>query len=479
MTYFDSAITTPRLVLLGLTLVIAFGFEFVNGFHDTANAVATVIYTRSLKPWYAVIWSGICNFTGVYLGGIAVAMGIIKLLPADLLAQGGSGAGLAMVLALLVAAIAWNLGTWYFGLPASSSHTLIGAIVGVGLASSLLPGHKFGSGVNWGKVQETGVALLISPLFGMTLAALLLLLLRAVIRNKVVHAPADPNATPPWWVRLVLICTCSGVSFAHGSNDGQKGVGLVMLILIGVLPADYALNTKYDPSVSIAAATEIAQLATDAYGPAENVSADLTALRHSLTGKHSAKEIPAPERFEIRTRIMKIDGNLTALEKGQPKALSKEAAAKMKKARAKLRDLTDYAPSWVLVGIALALGIGTMIGWKRIVVTVGEKIGKTHMSYAQGAAAELVAASTIGVSAGLGLPVSTTHVLSSGIAGTMLAQKSGLQKSTVRNIALAWVFTLPVAMLLSGVLFLVFRSILPSAPPPPVAAVVAIDPSSP
>ena len=227
MTYFDSGIGVGRVVLLVAVIAIALGFEFVNGFHDTANAVATVIYTRTLRPWYAVIWSGFCNFCGVYLGGIAVAMSIIKLLPVELLASSGSGAGLAMVLALLIAAIAWNLGTWYFGLPASSSHTLIGAIVGVGLANSLGAGHVFGSGINWHKVQEVGLSLVVSPIFGMALAGLLLVALKKVLVSKVLHEPADPEKVPPWWVRVVLVGTCSGVSFAHGSNDGQKGVGLV------------------------------------------------------------------------------------------------------------------------------------------------------------------------------------------------------------------------------------------------------------
>jgi PiT family inorganic phosphate transporter len=484
VTYFDSAIGSGRLALLIVTLLVAFGFEFVNGFHDTANAVATVIYTRTLRPWHAVIWSGLCNFLGVYLGGIAVAMSIIKLLPVELLASSGSGAGLAMVLALLVAAILWNLGTWYFGLPASSSHTLIGAIVGVGLASSLAPGRVFGTGVNWHKVQEIGISLVVSPIFGMALAALLLLGARRLLASRLLHEPADPDRTPPWWVRLLLVGTCSGVSFAHGSNDGQKGVGLVMLILIGILPADYALNTRYDAAQidsAIAVADHIEKTTRIAYSdaeppvlaanapvpvpdePAAKVVLDLAALRAKLAGKKTLREVPTDERWDLRAQVLRIDANLSLLEKTQPKALSKEQGAVMKADRLALRGLVDYAPSWVLVLVALALGIGTMIGWKRIVVTVGEKIGKTHMSYAQGAAAELVAASTIGVSASLGLPVSTTHVLSSGIAGTMLAQRSGLQKSTVRNIALAWILTLPASMVLAAVLFMAFRSLIPDA----------------
>jgi PiT family inorganic phosphate transporter len=474
----DTNISGGGLTLLVVALLIVFGFEFVNGFHDTANAVATVIYTRSLKPWLAVVWSGLCNFLGVTLGGIAVAMSIIKLLPVELLTSSGSGAALAMVLALLTAAILWNLGTWYFGLPASSSHTLIGAIVGVGLASSLLPGHHFGGGVNWKKVQEVGMSLVLSPIFGLTAAALLLLILKRVFKSKSLHEPVK-DAAPPLGVRATLIATCTGVSFAHGSNDGQKGVGLVMLILIGLLPADYALNTKFEAphfKDQVALTMDMERAVRDTYGgagmlasngalPAETleskVIADLVGVRRAFDGKSSVRDIPAAERWEVRARILRIDANLGTLEKDRGERVGKSKIEILRKQRSELRGAVDYAPRWVLLGVAIALGIGTMIGWKRIVVTVGEKIGKTHLTYSQGASAEIVAAATIGLAGGLGLPVSTTHVLSSGIAGTMVAHRSGLQASTVRNIALAWLLTLPVAMLLSGVLFLLFHAILP------------------
>ena len=485
MHYFDTPIGTAQLVLLVVALFIACAFEFVNGFHDTANAVATVIYTRSLRPWAAVILSGSLNLLGVYLGGIAVAMSIMKLLPVELLTASGAGAGLAMVLALLVAAILWNLGTWWLGLPASSSHTLIGAIVGVGLANSMMPGHSFGDGVNWHKVQEMGISLLISPIFGLAVAGGLLLLARKLLfRSPALHQPADPNKTPPGWIRAILIFTCSGVSFAHGSNDGQKGVGLIMLILIGLLPADYALNaalskTQIDQTVAIAERLETntrnafggesPRLASNAdvaipKTPAGDVMSELGEIRAGLNGRASVHDIPADARFDLRTRIINVDTKLTGMLKNAGGKLSAADIASLDKDRAELRSSIDYAPAWVIGLIAISLGIGTMIGWKRIVVTVGEKIGKTHLTYAQGASAEIVAAATIGLSGKLGLPVSTTHVLSSGIAGTMVAQKSGLQSSTVRNIARAWVLTLPAAMLLGGGLFLLFRRAHPRCP---------------
>lgn len=462
---FDHDLSTGSALLLALCLLIALGFEFVNGFHDTANAVATVIYTNSLKPTRAVILSGLCNFLGVFVGGISVALGIMKLLPVELLVQSGAGIGLAMVLALLLSAILWNLGTWYLGLPASSSHTLIGAILGVGIANSLRPGHAFGDGVNWGKAGEIGLSLVVSPLFGFACAAGLLLLMRrySKLKGLLIAPPKDTPPTPG--VRALLIGTCSGVSFAHGSNDGQKGVGLVMLILIGLVPAGFSLNLAASPgdvNRTMRASQRIEQVLhdhADRAGQAEAARAatELTALRTHLTSRARVSEIPRGERFAARQAILLADKSVDRLLKQGHLGLSASEADELKRLRVDLRCLTDYAPRWVIFCIALALGVGTMFGWRRIVVTVGEKIGKAHLTYAQGASAELVAMSTIGFASVSGLPVSTTHVLSSGIAGTMVANGSGLQKTTVRNIALAWLLTLPATVALSGVLFTLLR----------------------
>jgi phosphate/sulfate permease len=467
--FLEEGLSSGSIALLFLCLAIAFGFEFANGFHDTANAVATVIYTHTLKPRVAVVISGICNFTGVFLGGITVALGIMKLLPVELLVSSGAGAGLAMVLALLLSAIIWNVGTWYLGLPASSSHTLIGAIIGVGLANSMLPGHHFGDGVNWGKAEEVGMSLLLSPIVGFSLAALLLLLAKVLFRKyPKLFEPPPKDAPPPLAIRVLLTLTCGGVSFTHGSNDGQKGVGIVMLILMGLVPAGYALN-RGAPSTTLeqtsAASVALTRTLHDHADPAAAAEADkatteLLQVGSHLAGKNAVSDIPKEERFQVRQAILLADKSIDTLVKGKKLTLSPGEGQQLTRDREALRALTDYAPSWVLVAIALSLGVGTMVGWKRIVVTVGEKIGKSHLTYAQGAAAELVAMLTIGLSSKLGLPVSTTHVLSSGIAGTMVAQKSGLQKSTIQNIALAWVLTMPVAMLLSAVLFLVLRAVL-------------------
>src|SRR6202040_2414944 len=188
-------------LLLGLALFIALGFEFVNGFHDTANAVATVIYTHSLPANFAVVWSGTWNLLGVLASSGAVAFGIITLLPVELILQVGSSAGFAMVFALLIAAIIWNLGTWWLGLPSSSSHTLIGSIIGVGIANALSRGLDGTSGVDWSKATEIGYALLLSPLVGFVFSALLLLLLKFVVRNPALYDAPKGNQPPPWWIR--------------------------------------------------------------------------------------------------------------------------------------------------------------------------------------------------------------------------------------------------------------------------------------
>ena len=473
-------------LLLFVALLIALGFEFVNGFHDTANAVATVIYTHSLPAHIAVVWSGFFNFLGVLVSSGAVAFGIISLLPVELILQVGSGAGFAMVFALLIAAIIWNLGTWYLGLPASSSHTLIGSIIGVGVANALAHGQSGTSGVDWGKAIEIGQSLLLSPLVGFGAAALLLLVLKAVVRNADLYKPPEGTQPPPMWIRGLLILTCTGVSFAHGSNDGQKGMGLIMLILIGVLPTAYALNRSLPDSqiaqfhtASMAASEVIAKKAagynvlgnprpavmsyvsqrTINEGTYPSLSVLVRDIATQVEQYGSLAKVPADAVNNTRNDMYLASEAIRFLMKDKENDLSKDEVASLNTYKAALDSSTKFIPTWVKVAVAIALGLGTMIGWKRIVVTVGEKIGKTHLTYGQGAAAEIVAAVTIGAADHYGLPVSTTHVLSSGVAGTMAANGSGLQWSTLRNIAVAWVLTLPAAMLLSAGLYMLFLQV--------------------
>jgi len=569
-------------LLLVFALLIALGFEFVNGFHDTANAVATVIYTHSLDPNIAVVWSGLCNLTGVLLSSGAVAFSIITLLPVELILQVSSGAGFAMVFALLIAAIIWNLSTWWFGLPASSSHTMVGSIIGVGIANQLISAHTGTSGVDWEQATKVFKVLLISPVIGFCAAALLLLLsklfiltkwaksfallfeanykkllwliptiaitgipgayiflwvaplvfglfgtpgmavwqpikyfaawnppfgliatmvlmgivgwylvavfARLVIENADVlfTAPKGSNP-PPWPIRALLIFTCSGVSFAHGSNDGQKGMGLIMLILIGTVPTAYALNHAVTPRdiQAFVAASEPAAAIVNAHvdknailGPDARLEltdylrtkqlqpATMTALRElieDLEGDVKTygdyKSVPAAQQANVRNDMYVVSDTIRLMQKNHNPEFTAAETKGLTTYKATIDKATKFIPTWVKVAVALALGMGTMVGWKRIVVTVGEKIGKEHLTYAQGACAELVAMATISAADNFGLPVSTTHVLSSGVAGTMAANGSGLQIATIRNIAMAWVMTLPAAALLSGSLFWLFRQV--------------------
>ena len=486
MNLLATAYTDPTFItfiFLAIAIGMALGFEFVNGFHDTANAVATVIYTHTLKPTPAVIWSGIWNLVGVLTSSGAVAFGIVALLPVELVLNVGSAAGLAMVFSLLISAIIWNLGTWWLGLPASSSHTLIGSIIGVGLANSLMgPSHSITDGVNWSKAQEVGLGLILSPLVGFAAAALLLILLKVLVRNPELYKAPVGKTAPPLWIRAILMLTCTGVSFAHGSNDGQKGMGLIVLILVGILPGTYALKMSADNSTISGIATEAAALsivfkqeagttsvdsvkATEILAdfikprgtPSPEVFAALATtcdeISSQLKNAETFQALPPSERSDIRTQLYLISKTIGKLDKSGK--LDMDASVrKNEQALARHADqLTNYIPDWVKYAVALALGLGTMIGYKRIVKTVGEKIGKDHLTYAQGASAEAVAMSTIMVADHFGLPISTTHVLSSGIAGTMAANNSGLQMATVRNILLAWVLTLPVCIFLGAALF--------------------------
>jgi PiT family inorganic phosphate transporter len=476
--------------LLGVALLIALGFEFVNGFHDTANAVATVIYTHSLPAQVAVVWSGAFNLLGVLTSSGAVAFTIVSLLPVELILQVGSSAGFAMIFALLIAAIIWNLGTWSLGIPASSSHTLVGSIIGVGLANQLMDTTGNGtSGVDWAQAMGVFKTLLVSPIFGFVLAGILVVILKNITNriaksNHLFDTP-DPKNPPPKAIRGLLILTCTLVSFFHGSNDGQKGMGLIMLILIGALPTAYALNrTMSDADAPAFIATmQTAQTAYEAHGgpalpPAQAKARVTEALRsrdfsdksiyagmaglaadiaNQVKASGTVRNIPAAAVQNVRNDMYLADEGARLMPKTDFTADQQKAVASMKSA---LDMGTKFIPTWVKVAVAIALGMGTMVGWKRIVVTVGEKIGKTHLTYGQGASAELVAAATIAAADMYGLPVSTTHVLSSGIAGTMAANGSGLQWGTLRSIALAWVLTLPTAMILAGGLFWAFRTFL-------------------
>jgi low-affinity inorganic phosphate transporter len=456
------------LILFILCLVAIFFFEFINGFHDTANAVATVIYTNTLKPQYAVILSGSLNFLGVMLGGVGVAMSIVDLLPMEAFVGVDIGLSVSVIFAVLISAIIWNLGTWYFGIPCSSSHTLVGSIIGAVMAFSIdLAGNI--NNVPWAKAKDIGFSLLISPFVGFCLAFLMVLLLKKRYKKTRLFEKPDPQNPPPFWIRLILILTCSGVSYAHGSNDGQKGVGLTLLALICFVPGYFAINQDQDLS-QIMPIVQPIKIELQKVNPNKLQEG---AIEQYFTANHAASEIinifqkdsavkSAKDRFQLRIHLAKLDKSMKKMFETYPATFTSDQTKLFKEDIKELKPFYEYAPKWVILMISLALGIGTMIGWKRIVVTIGQKIGKEHLTYAQGASSELIAASTIGLSTLMKLPVSTTHILSSGIAGTMVASKGmkNLQRKTIQNIALAWVLTLPVCIFLGFSLFYLFKLII-------------------
>ena len=502
----DLSTTHPSTIfpymLLGLALLIALGFEFVNGFHDTANAVASVIYTHSLDPHVAVVWSGIWNFIGVLTSSGAVAFAIISLLPIELILKVSRGSGFSMVFALLVSAILWNLLTWARGLPASSSHTMIGSILGVAIANQLMHPGSITSGIDWSQVTKIAKALFFSPIVGFTGAFILLWIMKRVITDPELYQSPENDQPPPFWIRCLLICTCGGVSYAHGSNDGQKGMGLIMLILVGTVPTAYALNHTVGPD-ELFDFTAVSQQVSDTLGHYIQPSATLPGpagfnssttptasaaeLQHFISTRQYSSDttlalrdmvvkiqaeaqfsgslgnVPPTEQTNVRNQMYLVSETLGLLPKFGPAGgmhLAKADEPILKNYRDKLDRSTKYIPTWVKVAVALALGFGTMFGWRRIVITVGEKIGSKHLTYGQGACSDLVSMFTILGATAYGLPVSTTHVVSSGIAGAMTANGSGLQFRTIRNIALAWFLTLPTAAALSAFLFWLFNKIV-------------------
>lgn len=475
-------------LLLVLALLFVLAYEAINGFHDTANAVATVIYTRAMRSQFAVIMAGVFNFFGVLLGGLSVAYAIVHLLPTDLLLNVSSAHGLAMVFSLLLAAIIWNLGTWYLGLPASSSHTLIGAIIGVGLTNAMVTNTSVVDALNVPKMISIFLSLILSPAIGFVIAGIMIFFLRrywsgSKKRRRIHLTPAerekqDGKKKPPFWTRTALILSAIGVSFSHGANDGQKGIGLIMLVLIGVAPAGFMVNMNssgYDIAKTYDAVVHLQQY----YGthkpalnhaientPALSDEVDTTGQFHCdssrtlivlnqtqklLEGIQSYDDLKPEQRTQTRRLLMCISDTASSVAK-LPET-SAEDAKYLKTLSKDLLYTIEYAPLWIIVAVALALSIGTMFGWKRVAVTIGEKIGKKGMTYAQGVSAQVTAAVSIGVASYTGMPVSTTQVLSSAVAGTMVVDGGGVQSKTIKNILLAWLLTLPVSIILSGGLY--------------------------
>ncbi|MBT0724858.1 inorganic phosphate transporter PitA [Rosenbergiella sp. S61] len=482
-------------LFLVLALLFVLFYEAINGFHDTANAVATVIYTRAMRAQLAVMMAGLFNFLGVLLGGLSVAYAIVHILPTDLLLNVGSSHGLAMIFSILLAAIIWNLGTWYFGLPASSSHTLIGAIIGIAVTNALVTGGSLVEALNLPKVINIFLSLVLSPIVGMVIAGFLIFLLRKYWsgtkkrrRNHMTPAERekkDGKKKPPFWTRIALIVSAIGVSYSHGANDGQKGIGLVMLVLIGVAPAGFVVNMnasgyditrtrdavnhleqyyqQHNPQVSTLIAPPAAdKVAIDRNEPfhcsSENGLATVNHAQDLLNNLSSYDQLSVENRSQVRRLLLCMSDTADKIAK-LPETSSDDKRF-LGNLKSDLNGTIEYAPIWIILAVALALSLGTMVGWRRVATTIGEKIGKNGMTYAQGMSAQITAAVSIGLASYTGMPVSTTHILSSSVAGTMIVDGGGVQSKTIRSIALAWVLTLPVSILLSGALYWIALQLL-------------------
>ncbi len=450
------------IAMLVFCFILVLAFEATNGFHDTSNAVATVIYTHSLKPIPAVIWSGLLNFIGVLVGGISVAYALVEILPPDVLTPPDGSPAVPMLVAIFTAALFWNVLTWAFGIPNSSSHCIIGALIGVAASDALLRSRGLGQGVDWSQILTVLKALAISPILGLIGAGGLYAILRLVVRRGHLFEPPKEGEPPVWWLRGLLILTCTSVSFSHGTNDGQKSIGLIMLTIIGLMPATFALNPEAPQQLARLgqnAATAIPLIqrygddlkdeALKAAKILQQVKPDVWAAAPASDGTDTGSV--RATRSQLRGDVYFVLSEMKHIEQlGNAPADDKATAERLQKA---MGPPVQYAPIWVRVLSALCLSAGTMVGYKRVVRTLGERLGKQHMTPGQGASAELVGSALIGTAGFTGLPVSTTHIITSGIAGTMIAGGQGVQSGMLTRIALAWLFTLPVTIGLAGALF--------------------------
>lgn len=521
------------LTILISALILALIYEIINGFHDAANAVTIVIYTRSLYSKSAITISAIFNFLGVFMGGLSVAYAIVHLLPINIFLN-NDYINRLMIISMLLSAITWNLSTWYFRLPTSSSHTLIGSIIGISMTNAYFNNYINIYVSNLIKFAEIILSLLISPLLGLLFSGFLIVFIRQFFKfiniGKDIHlTPSDTlklkKTKPPFWIRITLILSSAGVSFSHGSNDGQKGIGLIMLILISFLPSYFIVNiesNKYEiqrtfyainklknfynknynifnknfldngenkflkhknnkktieilesilhfflvhKNSSIKYETQKINSKNNTYFNSNILNYDFLEIYRNinyslsmLNNLESYEKLNIEQKFKIRYMLVYISDIIDKLIK-LPE-ISYEDKKLLSNLKKDLLYTIEYAPIWIIFIVAISLALGTFIGWKRIMVTISKKIGKKDMTYAQGFSAQLTTAVSIFLASCTGILVSTTHVLSSAIAGAMIFDGNGVRKKTIKNILLAWIFTIPATFIISSILYLISLKII-------------------
>ncbi len=482
---------TSSMLILALFFVLF--YEAINGFHDTANSVSTIIYTRSIRSKFAVIIAGLFNFFGVIFGGLSVAYTIVHLLPINLLLNISSRQGLIMVFSILFSAIIWNFSTWYYALPSSSSHTLVGSIIGVSLSHAIINSTPIIDSLNISKMIDIFLSLIISPLMGIIISGIIIFFLRKYIfinkKYQCIHMTPTEHKKffgknkPPFFTRISLILSAIGVSFSHGANDGQKGIGLIMLVLISISPLNFVINInatndditrtrnaisclEYYSKQHILQLPSIVSLSPyilnlykqfnfkksiNYYNNSNYPIVNIKLIKQQLYNLNTYNKLTLEQRIQMRKSLLYISDIVNNIIKLPETSIVDRKY--LKNIHQDLLKTVEYAPMWIIAAIAISLSFGTMIGWQRISTTIGEKIGNKKMTYAQGLSTQITTAISIGVASYTGMPVSTTHVLASAVAGTMIIDGAGLQTKTVKNILLAWVLTLPISILLSGYLY--------------------------
>ncbi|TSA03883.1 MAG: anion permease [Methylococcus sp.] len=467
--------TNVAFITLAITFFLILFQEAVNGFHDVANAIATVIYSRAMSPRSSVLMAAVFNFIGVLFGGTAVAFSMVYLLPTNMVTGINTMNEVSLFMAMIFTAVVWNFGTWWLGIPNSTTHAYIGSIIGISMADAFLMGQPVADQINWGQGEKILMALIVSPIVGFLLGVIVLKIITWVAHDKGLYEPSKDDHRPSAAIRGILIAGAAGVSLLHGSNDGQKSIGLMMVALFGLFPAAYGLDPDrlapedYQHLVTVVQQVEdvrqaTAVLSSESEGKASSEATPaVKELLNHLSLKQSGLQLSDDEAIKVRKEILAVHRQVAKqLKAPETRAkLSQEQLTTLEGAHKELASFVEYVPIWVMVLSAMALGGGTLIGYKKIVTTLGEKIGSSKMNPAQGTAAQASAVMSIALADFGGLPVSTTHVLSSAVVGTVVGtQGQQVNQKTIASIALTWVTTLPGTLLLSFAMGIVFNRAL-------------------
>lgn len=471
----DAPLAALPVIALVIIFILLLVQEACNGFHDVGGAIVAVIYSNALKPLQAVLMAASLNFIGVLVGGTAVAFSMVNLLPPGMVAGIDTLPEVSFFLALILSAVIWNLTTWYFGIPNSTTHTYIGAIMGVSFAHALVQNAGVLEGVNWHLGEHVMLALLLSPVLAFVLGLGVYALMKRLVRSEALFKPHDPHGRPPGPVKGLLIAGSAGISLMHGTNDGQKSIGLMLLVLIGIGPALFGIDRQASPETlraaeqaiqSIEQVTRDAAAAMPADDPNRAVVED--AMKRAGQAKTlfgniaSLNDMPDDQVRALRQELVFLKREASVLSKrgAASGVITPAQATQLKQDKEALAPLLENVPFWLIVLSAACLGIGTAFGYRRIVRTLAEQMASEPMNAAHGTAAQLTTILSIGAADLTGMPVSTSQLNASGIAGAMKASGATLQGSTLQKIILTWLVTLPGSLLFAMTLALMIHAVV-------------------